>query len=160
LGQNPKIDKLTIRWTSGQVTELQDIQANQFLVIKEGVGIIGTIETKPKGIEPDGKVTSTWGRLKENKLYQNYPNPFNPETWIPYQLSKPTEVTIGIYEESGRLVRTLELGTKKEGSYLSGSQSAYWDGKNEEGESVSSGVYFYTIKAGDFIETKKMTLVK
>ncbi|MEK7397697.1 MAG: FG-GAP-like repeat-containing protein, partial [Candidatus Poribacteria bacterium] len=162
LGQNSKIDKMVIRWTSGQVTELQDIQANQFLVIKEGVGIIDTIETKPrpKGVEPDGKATSTWGKLKENKLYQNFPNPFNPETWIPYQISKPSEVTIKIYEESGRLIRTLDLGIKKEGLYLSGSQSAYWDGKNEEDESVSSGVYFYTIKAGDFVDTKKMIVQK
>jgi flagellar hook assembly protein FlgD len=69
-------------------------------------------------------------------------------------------VTIKIYEESGRLIRTLDLGIKKEGSYLFGSQSAYWDGKNEAGESVSSGVYFYTIKAGDFTDTKKMTIIK
>ncbi len=112
LGQNQKVDKLTIRWTSGQVTELKDIPANQFLVIKEGEGIIGTIETKPrpKSVKPDGKVVSTWGKIKENKIFQNYPNPFNPETWIPYQISKLCEVTIKIYSESGKLIRTLNLG--------------------------------------------------
>ena len=89
LGQNSVAGKITVRWPSGQITELQDIQANQFLVIKEGTGIIETIESKPvsRGVEPGEKLTSTWGVIKQDKLYQNYPNPFNPETWIPFTLS-------------------------------------------------------------------------
>ena len=90
----------------------------------------------------------------------NFPNPFNPETWIPYQLSKPTEVTITIYAVDGRVVRTLVLGHQPAGIYQTRSRAAYWNGKNEFGEPVASGVYFYTLTAGDFIATRKMLIRK
>jgi hypothetical protein len=93
-------------------------------------------------------------------LEQNYPNPFNPETWIPYQLNKDSKVTIQIYSISGELIRKLDLGNKSAGLYLSQDRSAYWDGKNEAGEYVSSGLYFYTIQAGDFTAIRKMTVTK
>ena len=88
-------------------------------------------------------------------LLPNFPNPFNPETWIPYQLAKPAEVTVSIHGADGKLVRTLELGQLPAGVYQDKDRAAYWDGKNEQGESVASGVYFYTLKAGDFSATKK-----
>jgi PKD repeat protein len=94
------------------------------------------------------------------KLAQNYPNPFNPDTWIPYQLSADMDVTIWIYNVSGQLVRILNLGRKPAGFYTTKERSAYWDGKNEAGEYVASGIYFYTIKAGDFIATKKMVITR
>ena len=97
---------------------------------------------------------------EETALLHNYPNPFNPETWIPYQLAKPTEVTLTIYTANGAAVRTLELGHQPAGFYESRSRAAYWDGKNEVGESVASGVYFYTLTAGDFNATKKMLIRK
>ena len=97
---------------------------------------------------------------KFSMLYQNFPNPFNPETWIPYQLSKDADVTIKIYDVSGRLVRTLELGSKEAGVYLEKAKAGYWDGRNNTGESAASGVYFYSITAGDFTATKKMLVLK
>ena len=97
---------------------------------------------------------------KETTLLPNYPNPFNPETWIPYQLAKPTEVRITIYSSDGKLVRPLVLGTQPMGIYQTKSRAAYWDGKNAFGESVASGVYFYTLTAGDFTATRKMLILK
>ena len=97
---------------------------------------------------------------KETALFANYPNPFNPETWIPYQLAKPAAVTLTIYAVDGKLVRTLDLGHQPVGIYHSKSRAAYWDGKNEIGESVASGLYFYTLTAGDFTATRKMLILK
>ena len=97
---------------------------------------------------------------KEIALLPNYPNPFNPETWIPYQLSEPADVSISIYAADGKLVWTLELGHQPVGIYESWSRAAYWDGKNTLGEPVASGVYFYTLTAGDFTATRKMLIRK
>ena len=97
---------------------------------------------------------------KETVLLANYPNPFNPETWIPYQLSDPAEVTVSIYSVDGKLVRTLELGQMPAGAYSDKDRAAYWDGQNEQGEPVASGVYFYTLTAGDFSATRKMVIRK
>lgn len=93
-------------------------------------------------------------------LLPNYPNPFNPETWIPYQLATATDVQIRIYAANGALARTLDLGHQLAGRYQERSRAAYWDGKNGLGESVASGVYFYTFTAGDFAETRKMLIRK
>ena len=100
--------------------------------------------------------------LTPNKtaLLANYPNPFNPETWIPYQLSKAADVTVTIYASDGNVVRTLTLGNRDVGMYKNRSQAAYWDGTNEVGESVASGVYFYTLTAGNFSATRKMLILK
>jgi hypothetical protein len=97
---------------------------------------------------------------KTTALLVNYPNPFNPETWIPYHLAKPAEVTLTIYAANGTMVRTLMLGQQAAGVYQSRGRAAYWDGKNEIGESVASGIYFYTFTAGDFTATRKMLLMK
>ena len=97
---------------------------------------------------------------KATALLPNYPNPFNPETWIPYQLSEPAEVTVTIYAANGAVVRTLDFGHRRAGSYASQSRAAYWDGRNAQGEPVASGVYFYTLSAGDFSGTRKMVIRK
>ena len=97
---------------------------------------------------------------KETVLLANYPNPFNPETWIPYELSAATEVTVTIHASDGKLVRALELGQLPAGVYQSRSRAAYWDGRNAQGEPVASGVYFYTLSAGDFSATRKMVIRK
>ncbi|MDE0427564.1 MAG: cohesin domain-containing protein [Candidatus Poribacteria bacterium] len=97
---------------------------------------------------------------KETALLANYPNPFNPETWIPYQLSKPADITLHIYAANGRVVRTLSLGHQPAGMYQSRSRAAYWDGKNEFGEQVASGLYFYTLTAGNFTATRRMLILK
>ena len=93
-------------------------------------------------------------------LLANYPNPFNPETWIPYQLAESAEVTLTICAANATVVRTLVLGQVPAGIYQTRSRAAYWDGKNEVGESVASGVYFYTLTAGDFTATRKMLIRK
>ena len=97
---------------------------------------------------------------KETVLLPNYPNPFNPETWIPYQLAAAADATIRIYTASGKLVRTLALGYQSPGTYQSRSQAAYWDGKNELGEPIASGIYFYTLSAGKFTATRRMVIRK
>ena len=96
----------------------------------------------------------------ETALLPNYPNPFNPETWIPYQLAEAADVTMTLYAADGRLVRTLALGHQSAGLYHSRTRAAYWDGRNEFGEPVASGVYFYTLTAGDFTATRKMLIRK
>ena len=97
---------------------------------------------------------------KETILLTNYPNPFNPETWIPYRLAKPAKVSIAIHTANGQLVRVLALGTQSAGIYQHRSRAAYWNGKNEVGEPVASGVYFYTLTAGEFTSTRKMLIRK
>ena len=97
---------------------------------------------------------------KETALLANYPNPFNPETWIPYQLADPAEVTLTIYAVDGRVVQQLTLGHQPAGMYRNKKRAAYWDGRNEQGERVASGVYFYMLTAGDFSATRKFSIRK
>ena len=97
---------------------------------------------------------------QETALLPNYPNPFNPETWIPYQLAVPAEVTLTIYDTNGEAVRRLEVGHQPTGMYQSRSRALYWDGRNGRGESVASGLYFYTLSAGEFTATRKMVVQK
>ena len=97
---------------------------------------------------------------EETILMANYPNPFNPETWIPYHLASAADVTLIIYDVKGGLVRQLELGHQMAGYYTDRSKAAYWDGRNDVGESVASSVYFYTLTAGDFSATRKMVILK
>ena len=93
-------------------------------------------------------------------LLPNYPNPFNPETWIPYHLSEPADVTLNIYSVDGKVVRHLDFGHQAAGYYQSRSRAAYWDGRNAVGEPVASGVFFYTLTAGDFSAIRKMVILK
>ena len=97
---------------------------------------------------------------EETALLANYPNPFNPETWIPYQLAESAEVTLTIYDMNGRLVRRLAVGHQGAGMYQSRSRAVYWDGRNQLGESVASGLYFYTLIAGEFSGTRRMLILK
>ena len=97
---------------------------------------------------------------EETALLANYPNPFNPETWIPYQLAESAEVTLTIYDTNGQLVQRLEVGHQAAGMYQSRSRAAYWDGRNQLGESVASGLYFYTLTTGDFTATRRMLILK
>ncbi len=115
---------------------------------------------EPFSVESRGKKLVTLGQIKRNRLFQNYPNPFNPETWIPYQLASPAQVSISIWSEDGKLIRTLDLGDQLSGIYQDHDRAAYWDGKNENGEKIASGVYFYTLTAGDFTATRKMLIQK
>ena len=93
-------------------------------------------------------------------LLPNYPNPFNPETWIPYHLANDSDVLLSIYDINGALVRELDLGHQRAGYYTDRSRSAYWDGRNEWGEPVASGVYFYQLRADDYLKLRKMVILK
>ena len=97
---------------------------------------------------------------KTTALLPNYPNPFNPETWIPYRLAEDTFVALTIYDLNGQVVRTLDMAHQVAAVYESQSKAIYWDGRNEVGEQVASGVYFYTLTAGNFTATRKMLIWK
>ena len=116
------------------------------------------VQTKPDIL------ASLWHDLshipEETTLMPNYPNPFNPETWIPYQLATPADITVAIHAADGRLVRTLAFGYQTAGVYKSKGRAAYWDGRNAQGEPVASGIYFYTLMAGDFTATRKLLIQK
>ena len=158
------IDGVTIPWhdpdrkSDTEITvELEfdgNINVDSILTFTVGAGAIAHYN----GPALTAQVTVTADR--ENALLANFPNPFNPETWIPYQLAKDADVTLHIYAVNGTLIRTLALGYQAAGMYQSRSRAAYWDGKNEFGEKVASGVYFYTLTAGDFTATRKMLIRK
>ncbi|MFQ6040821.1 MAG: M14 family zinc carboxypeptidase [Candidatus Poribacteria bacterium] len=96
----------------------------------------------------------------KNYLGPSYPNPSNPDAWIPYKLSQNSDVVIRIYNSAGQQIRTLNLGDKNAGVYITKDKAAYWDGLNDAGERVSSGVYFYSIQAGDFRDTRRMVFIR
>lgn len=131
------------------------LQAKQFgtrePVYEKGIRALEQLLTTLQQVE---------AKPKETALLRNYPNPFNPETWVPYQLAAAADVTLTIYAVDGTLVRTLALGHRPAGLYQSKSRAAYWDGRNEFGEPVASGIYFYTLAAGDFSATGKMLVRK
>ena len=97
---------------------------------------------------------------KKTTLLPNYPNPFNPETWIPYHLAHAADVTLTIYDTKGAMVRQLDLGYQSEGYYTARAKVVYWDGCNENGESVASGVYLYQLRAEDYTALRRMVIVK
>jgi len=97
---------------------------------------------------------------KTSSLHQNFPNPFNPDTWIPYQLMEDAFVVIRIHSVTGQLIRTLELGHKRAGFYTNRDKAAFWDGRDEEGESVGSGIYFIHFEGGSFSAMRKMVMIR
>ena len=158
------IDGVTMPWhdpdkkSDTEITvELEfdgNINTDSTLTFTVGAGAIANYN----GPALTAQITVTADR--ENALLANFPNPFNPETWIPYQLAKSADVSISIHAIDGKLVRALDLGHQPAGVYYNRSRAAYWDGRNEFGEPVASGVYFYTITAGDFTATRKMLIRK
>jgi hypothetical protein len=131
----------------------------------EALGSLEALADPSPGIEIARKFLSGWLKhvstiVKETKLFPNYPNPFNPETWIPYQLAVDADVQISIFDIAGGLVRRLDLGHQKAGPYELRSKAAYWDGKSAGGELVSSGLYFYQLRAGNFTSVKRMVVIK
>ena len=140
----------------------RQIPAGQELAITDGQ--IETVLTAGMEMELDSgdrELTVSLRPLpKVTQLLQNYPNPFNPETWIPYQLNQASEVSLSVYSSEGKLVRQIDLGLKPAGNYQRTERAIYWDGRNASGESVSSGVYFYRLEAGDYSQTRKMVILK
>ncbi len=96
----------------------------------------------------------------DTRLLANYPNPFNPSTWIPFQLSQIALVTLTIYDVQGCLIRKMSLGYLSAGDYAQPERAIYWNGQTENGESVSSGTYFYHLQAGNYQEMRKMVVLK
>jgi len=105
---------------------------------------------------PQSRDFTTWGAVKDGRLLPNYPNPFNSETWIPFQLAQDSNVAVSIYNATGQLMRRMIIGHRDAGSYTSKDSAAYWDGKDNAGDPVASGAYFYSIEAGAFQATRKM----
>ena len=115
----------------------------------------------PLSVEPRGDLAlTTFGDIKRTALLQNFPNPFNPETWVPYTLADDADISVRIYDVTGKLVRNLNVGHQQAGRYISRDTAAYWDGRDQLGESVSSGIYFYTLKADGFSDTRRMVILK
>jgi len=97
---------------------------------------------------------------EQTRLLPNYPNPFNPETWIPFELSQDSKVSVTIYDLAGTPVRNISVGYLQAGSYVGQSKAAYWDGKADTGERVASGTYFYTLRTEGYTSTQKMIILK
>ena len=118
-------------------------------------------------VELRGKATTTWAKTKRDaiapdypSLLPNYPNPFNPETWIPYELSEPADVMLTIYDARGTVVRALDVGRRDAGYYHERSSAAYWDGRNQVGDAVASGVYFVELRAGSYRGLRRLVVRK
>ena len=138
--------EITVSSTSAQV----GVQAERYVVSTDDVGLSQISVPDMLAYEVP----------TETALLPNYPNPFNPETWIPFRLAKDADVSLRIYDTTGSLVRTIELGHHHAAVYETKGKAAYWDGRNNFGEQVASGVYFYSLSTDDYSETRKMLILK
>ena len=160
---------LILQYTVGLITAFP-VQSAPILVVKDDnqllTEIIAELENSSLSTEQQRVLEQLkhllWQQTlpKQTALLQNYPNPFNPETWLPYQLAQDAPVTIRIYNTKGQLIRALHLGARKAGIYVAKDKAAYWDGRDKLGQKVASGVYYYTLQAGNFRTTRKMVILK
>jgi hypothetical protein len=168
LAINPKFPNSSIIYagtsssffTSGGVfaAEFLDAPPPTGIYPQNGSTAVGTLaDLKNTGITEHHDFVEVKPRRTE--LLPNYPNPFNPETWIPYRLSEEADVTVYIFDSRGQLIRTILVGRKSAGTYIGKSKAVHWDGKNDGGERIASGVYFYQLKAGRFSDTKKLAVM-
>jgi hypothetical protein len=132
--------------------------------VRHALAELEAMEKRSPGVEMAidflrGWLANVHPPITETKLLPNYPNPFNPETWIPYQLATDADVQVRIYDISGALVRQLGIGHQPAGSYVNRKHAAYWNGRDDSGEQVSSGLYFYQLRAGEFTATKRMVIL-
>ncbi len=137
----------------------------EIIAVQRALRALESVSEKSPNIEITLQFLRLWlenanRSVAETKLLPNYPNPFNPETWIPYQLAAAADVGVRIYDVGGHLVRTIPVGLKPVGYYLTRQRAVYWDGRNEIGEPVSSGIYFIQFVAGDFAATQRVVIVK
>lgn len=132
----PAIPWLEMHWPIGAPKETQSFDLS--FVVTAGPYVVGVGNGNPL-----------------YRLEQNVPNPFNPITTIRYTLPEPSDVELAVFSVDGKLIRVLESGSKPSGTFES-----RWDGRDQAGRSVASGVYFYRLKAGSFVQTKKMVLIK
>ena len=119
-----------------------------------------TVTINVTDVDEQNGAPASQKRPSETALLPNYPNPFNPETWIPYHLAKPSDVSITIYDIRGNVVRQLRLGHKSVGFYTSRSRAAHWDGRNKIGERVANGIYFYQLQADTTSPLLKMVILE
>ena len=154
IGANIKADLLEVTFPSGISVKLTNIQPNRLIVIDENLSAVETPCVKHPLLITNNSLPD------KSCLLNAYPNPFNPETWIPYQLASQSDVEIRIFDSIGSLVRTLKLGNKNPGYYTSKIKAGYWDGRNENGETVVSGIYFCQLNTRDGVDVKKMVLNK
>ncbi|MFQ6041883.1 MAG: kelch repeat-containing protein [Candidatus Poribacteria bacterium] len=141
-------------------TELEIVAKDKEVHYDPGVNVLDE-EIRIRVTKPGKAAPALINTVPEkSELGRNYPNPFNPETWIPYMLAEDAVVLIDIYDMKGQRIRRLDLGYRQAGYYLNRSSAAYWDGRNERGERVASGMYFYTLQAGSFTASRKMLLMK
>ncbi|MCG9128758.1 ASPIC/UnbV domain-containing protein, partial [Candidatus Poribacteria bacterium] len=141
------------------------------LLSDEDIELLSTFSELIEELAPDSTQITIVKRFLENlllpikvrirtKLHSNYPNPFNPETWIPYQLAKDSDLKIRIYDTSAKVVRTVYSGYQKSGYHISREKAAYWNGLNDSGEKVASGVYYYELVTPSFKQTRKLVIIK
>jgi hypothetical protein len=152
LGKAQNIDRVDVFWSSGIHTTMRNVNPNQTIIAEEGFSAVEESESynaKPKPND-QGKTT----------LIQNYPNPFNPGTWIPFQIANAGNVQISIYNSIGMLIREIDIGYKKPGTYIAKSDCVFWDGRDNQGELVSTGVYFYKLTTDKTTDIRKMILKK
>ena len=144
--------------TIGDILEISAQSPDPFIGVQQLQYIVTAEDVKQGWIQLPALVA--YEIPTETQLLANYPNPFNPETWIPYRLAEDAFVTLAIYDSSGHVVRTLDVGHRIASAYESRSKTIYWDGRNRLGEQVASGVYFYHLSAGDYSATRKMLVMK
>jgi len=142
----------------GDVLEISADSPNPLIGVKPVRHIVTVDDVKTNRIQLENLIA--YEIPAETELLRNYPNPFNPETWIPYHLAEDADVTLRIYSINGELVRTIDVGHQTAAKYDTRSKAVYWDGRNRFGEQVASGVYFYSLSAGDFSATRKMVILK
>ena len=144
--------------TVGDILEISAQSPNPFIGVKPLQYTVTAKDVKQSLIQLPELVA--YEIPAETELLSNYPNPFNPETWIPYRLAEDAFVTLTIYDGAGQVVRTLDVGHQVAAVYESRSKAIYWDGRNNVGETIASGVYFYHLSAGDYSATRKMLILK
>ena len=142
----------------GDVLEIYADSPNPLIGVKPVRHIVTVDDVKNSTIQLENLIA--YEIPAETELLRNYPNPFNPETWIPYYLAEDADVNLRIYALSGELVRDIDVGHQTAAKYDTRSKAIYWDGRNSFGEQVASGVYFYSLSAGDFSATRKMVILK
>ena len=176
LSNDPKSDQKPIWSSKGRrilFESRRDGKREIYLVFADGTGLKNLTndpgndsdarwnpQFELRSVEPQDRYFTTLGDIKRTSLMQNFPNPFNPETWIPYYLADAATVSVRIYNVKGELIRSIDVGRQVAGAYTSRQRAVYWDGKDDIGQSVASGVYFYQLLADDFSETRRMVVMK
>ena len=142
----------------GDILEISAQSTDSFINIQSLQYTITAEDVKRSRVELDNLIA--YEIPAETELLANYPNPFNPETWIPYRLAEDANVMLTIYDVDGRMVQQIKVGQRTTGVYENRNKAIYWNGRNETGERVASGIYFYHLSAGKYSATRRMVILK